>query len=305
MYQNAASYNEHLTEYAQSFANERESKLSEILFPKVFVNNASGTFDIRGIKDAFRLYQMIRARRAPSTEIEINVTKGAYDCTPQGLKVGTWRQDISSTPEGEIFREENVNALLDIIYTNRAFEAASIFKKSISPAAGVGIGWANGEGTPIEEIDSLMKMIKIATGKRPNHMVLGFEAWSILKNHPEIVGRIHSLDVTATIDAIKRMFVYQDIEITIDDTVYNPGPLGAEGDNEFVLNKDILLMYSSPTPSRSDVSCGKEFTQTPEGPEITSKEEELDGTIHDQANWSSDRQITCPAAGTRIELTAA
>ena len=54
MYQNAHSYNSHLTELAQAAVADEKDSISTLLFPPVKVSTAVGSYKKRDIDNAFR-----------------------------------------------------------------------------------------------------------------------------------------------------------------------------------------------------------------------------------------------------------
>ena len=65
----------------------------------------------------------------------------------------------------------------------------------------------------------------------------------------------------------------------------------------------MVSMFSQlrrPDAQRSNTSAGKDFTMEPGGPEVLSEEKTLE-TV-DTLYWSTDRQVTCPAAAARLEV---
>ena len=79
---------------------------------------------------------------------------------------------------------------------------------------------------------------------------------------------------------------------------YNPEVRGKAGKLKTIMGMDVFMFYSSDAPTRNDMSAGKDFTMEPGGPEVLSEEKTLE-TV-DTLYWSTDRQVTCPAAAARL-----
>lgn len=70
-----------------------------------------------------------------------------------------------------------------------------------------------------------------------------------------------------------------------------------------IMDNDLFMFYSQDAPTRNDLSAAKDFTLEPAGPEVLSFEDERKMEVVDSLYWSTDRQVTCPAAAARLEIS--
>ena len=89
MYQNAHTYNSHLTELAQAAVADEKDSISTLLFPMVKVKTAVGTYKKRDIDNAFRSYNTLLARGNSAKRIDVNAEDAFFNVKPHGLEVGT------------------------------------------------------------------------------------------------------------------------------------------------------------------------------------------------------------------------
>lgn len=108
---------------------------------------------------------------------------------------------------------------------------------------------------PIEDIETGKETILAATGFMPNTLVLGYQVFRKLKNHPDIVDRMKytsAQNITAEILArmfeVERVLVAKAIKATnVEDETAAYG---------FTHGKHALLAYVAPNPGEMEPSAG-------------------------------------------------
>ncbi len=301
MFQDANTYNCTLTEYAQAaWADDTES-IGKLLFPAVKVPTATGEYKKRDIDNAYRAYDATLARGTTPKRIDTNATKAFFSCKPQALAVGTWKFDMEQDG-GDSSREDNVQDLMSTQLITREEEAVRIFKEGVPAMSNAGAWSTDEDADIIGQLDAAILQIYAAIGHLPTHMVIGLRAWSIIKNHPSMVRRVQGLEVAVTLTKLKEALIHPGIDIRVASIPWQPGARGTTGDKEVIAGDDIFIFYTQDHPTRNDMSVGKDFTTAPDGPEVTSREDEDKLETVDTLYWSTDRQVTCPAAAARIEV---
>lgn len=137
----------------------------------------------------------------------------------------------------------------------------------------------------------------------PTHIVIGLAAWAKLQTNAKMLSRIGGVDVDVTIERVQRMLVYPGINIVVANMPYQPAARGVKGDKAYVMGADVFCFYTQDAPTRNDMSVAKDFTLTPGGPEVLTRDDEAKMEKVDTLYWSSDRKVTCPAAGARLEIS--
>ena len=99
------------------------------------------------------------------------------------------------------------------------------------------------------------------------------------------------------------MLVYPVLEIVIASLPYQAASRFTTGDLAAIAANDVFCFYTQDAPTRNDMSVAKDFTLSPGGPEVLSHDNNDTMETIDTLYWSSDRQVTCPAAGARLEIT--
>ena len=302
MFQHAASYNSYLTELCQAAHADEADSIGNKLFPTVGVRTAVGTYKKRDINNAFRVYRTALARGNSPTRIDTNATPAYWNCEPNALEVGTWKFDADQDDGGMDERESNLQELMSSQLVTREFQAVSIFKAGVPVTSGAGIwsGEAGAAANIVNELDTLATTIQAGIGRRPNHLIFGQNAWMIAKNHSSLRELIHGQNVAVSLELLRSMLIFPDINISVASMPYNPEARGKKGKLKTIMGMDVFMFYSSDAPTRNDMSACKDFTMEPGGPEILSEEKTLE-TV-DTMYWSTDRQVTCPAAAARLEI---
>lgn len=302
MYQNSATYNEYLTTLAQAFTASDGDGIGAFLFPAVQVNSTVGSYKKRDINSGFRRYDTRLARGRAPRQIHVHAEDAFFNCKPNGLDVSNWKFDLDQAG-GDDWREDNLRELMSATLVNRELEAVDIFRKAVAATSGAGENWSTGQSDPIDELDQGIIMIHSAIGRMPKRGVIGLTAWRILKNHPKVRDRIAGLKTSASLEAIKEMLMVPDIDLRIGAMPYQPEKLGKAANKQEIVGSEIFLFYGEDAPTRNDASACKDFTLDAGGPEVHTVESDLSMETIDRLLWSSDRQVTCPAAAFRITVS--
>lgn len=302
MFQHSASYNGYLTELCQAAYADAADSIGRKLFPPVGIRTAIGTYKKRDISNAFRAYRTALARGNSPTRIDTNATDGYYNCKPHALEVGTWKFDADQDDGGEEERESNLQELMSAQLVTREVEAVTIFKAGITATSGAG-KWSGADGQNaniIDELDTLATTIQAGIGRRPTDLIIGQNAWAVIKNHPSLRQLIQGQSVAVSLELLRNMLIFPEINIQVASMPYNPAVRGKKDALKTIMGMDVFMLYSSDAPTRNDMSACKDFTMEPSGPEVLSEDKTLE-TV-DTLYWSTDRQVTCPAAAARIEV---
>lgn len=127
--------------------------------------------------------------------------------------------------------------------------------------------WNDPTADPIGDIEMQRKAMLQRTTKKPNKITMGYEVWSILKNHPAVIDRVKPGQTGLSgkpSEVSKELFAMlaEVDEVIISEAVYNAAGVGVADDMRFILGKNALLSYSPPAPGRFKASCGYTFVWT-------------------------------------------
>ena len=117
---------------------------------------------------------------------------------------------------------------------------------------------------PVRLIDDLCTEIEQNTGRRPNRLGLGKNAYNALKNHPGVVERVKfggSTANPATVNerVLAELFGLQ--KVVVLSAIYNQAGLGEAENMQYICDPDAaLLVYATDTPAVDEPSAGYIFT---------------------------------------------
>ena len=304
MNQNTKTHNSYLTDLAQAAYADEADSIGRLLFPPVEVRTKIGEYKNRDIDDAFRIYDTKLTRGNSAKRIDVNTTPAYFNCHPNALEIGHWNFDMEQE-DGDEEREAGLQELMSATLVSREAEAIAIFKAGIPAQKDSGKWIDNPTANIIGELDAAMLQIYNAIAKQPTHLVMGLSAWNIIKNHPAILERFHGIASNVTLEGFKELLLLPNIEIRLAPMLQMPAARGKKAAKSTILGNDIFIFYTQDAPTKDDMSVAKDFTLDASGPSVRSYEDEKLEEVVDKLRWSSDRHITCAAAGARIEITAA
>lgn len=112
--------------------------------------------------------------------------------------------------------------------------------------------------TPIEDVEVGKSTILTNTGFLPNKLVLGYNVYKHLRNHPDLVDRIkYSGQKTVTLADMAELFDVE--EILVSRAAYATNVENETAAYSFALGNHALLCYTTPTPGIEVPSAGYFF----------------------------------------------
>lgn len=111
---------------------------------------------------------------------------------------------------------------------------------------------------PIQDIEEAKSDILGSTGYEANKLVLGYEVYKTLRNHPDIIDRVKytGRDVPDT-QYLAQLFGLD--EVLVAKAVKNTAAEGQTGAFSFTFGKSALLVHSAPNPGLLMPSAGYSF----------------------------------------------
>jgi hypothetical protein len=131
-----------------------------------------------------------------------------------------------------------------------------------TPTSGQTKQWSDYTASdPIDDIEEAKSDILGATGMEANTLVLGYETFRVLKNHPDLVDRIkYTSSQTITTDMLAAMF---DIpRVMVAKAVKATNKEGIAQAYDFAFGKKAALYHVAPSPGLLTPSAGYTFSWT-------------------------------------------
>ncbi len=252
-----------LTQISVAYIQDERSFISTKVFPIVPVDKKSDLYYVYTKNDWFRDEAQ---RRAPATESAgsgYNVGTDNYICDVFALHKDVDNQVLQNTdrpldPFRDATRFITQKMLLrqEIQWTSDYF-TAGVWDTDVTLTD----TWDDyASSDPIDDVEEGKETILGTTGHEPNTLVLGYQVWRKLKNHPDIIDRIKytrigspatAAELLAGLFGVERILVARAIKATNDE--------GAAEDYAFIQGKQALLLYVAKSPGLYEPSAGYTF----------------------------------------------
>jgi len=213
---------------------------------------------------AWKLPQSERAAGAEANEVEWNVGTDTYQCEEYALKdlIPDRVRDNADNPlDMDVDTTENLTELIQLGREKRVADivfAAGTYGSQTSALAGVN-RWDDYAGSdPVGDVRTARSTVHAATGKMPNVMVIGYQAYLKLLDHPDILERIkYTQRGIVTADIIAAVFEVD--RLLVGKALYDSTQEGVAESLGYVWGKSVALLYAEPSPGLKKVSFGYQF----------------------------------------------
>ena len=262
-----------LTNISVAYMQKAENFIADKVFPVVPVDKQSDKYFTYDKNDWLRDEAQVRADGTESVGSGYNISTASYYCDVFAIHkdVGDQTRANADAPinvdrEAAEFVTHRLLMRREIQFMND-FMTTSVWSKDItgvaaSPTTNQTVQWSDYTNSdPIEDIEAGKASILSTTGFEANTLVLGYDVFRQLKNHPDLVDRIkYTSSQTITEDMLARMF---DIErVLVSKSVKATNAEGATGAYSFTTGKTALLAHVASAPGLLTPSAGYTFQWT-------------------------------------------
>lgn len=262
-----------LTNISVAYMQKAENFIADKVFPVVPVDKKSNKFFTYTKNDWFRDEAQ---RRAPGTESAgggYNLSTDTYSCDVWAFHKDVDDQTLanSDTPLSplreasefvtrRLLLRREVQFVTD--YLTTGVWGTDVTGVSGTPSTGEFKQWSDyANSDPIEDIEGAKEAILSTTGMEGNTLVLGYQVFRKLKNHPDIVDRYkYTTSSVITEDMMARLFGVD--RILVAKSVKATNAEGATGAYDFNVGKIATLMHVAPNPGLLTPSAGYIFGWT-------------------------------------------
>lgn len=247
-----------LTNISVAYFQQNQNFIATRVFPVVPVSKQSDKFFTYTKNDWFRDEAQRRADATESAGGGYNLSTDSYQAD-----VYAFHKDIGDQTRANADAPINVDREAAEFVTSRIalkmetqfvsnFFTTSIWGTDSTPTN----LWSDYTSSdPIGDIEVGKRTILSTTGYEPNTLVLGYDTFIQLKNHPDLVDRIKytssnvlTEDVMASLFGVPRVMVAKSVKATNNE--------GATGAYAFNYGKNALLTYAAPSAGLLQPSGG-------------------------------------------------
>lgn len=262
-----------LTNISVAYMQQQENFVATRVFPIVPVDKQSNKYFKYTKNDWFRDEAQVRADATESAGGGYNLSTDTYNALVWAFHkdIGDQTRANADAPinldrEGTEFVTSRLLLRQEIDWQQNFF-TTSVWGTDVAGVAGTPTSgefkqWSDYVNSdPIEDVEAGKEKILSTTGFMPNTLVLGYQVFRKLKNHPDLVDRIkYTTSDVITEQIMARLFGVDRVMVTKSvKATNNEG--GAEA-YSFVHGKAAMLCYSAPSAGLLQPSAGYTFAWT-------------------------------------------
>lgn len=272
--------NQYLTNMSQAYFTKPGDFVAPAIFPICPVQTSSGfyyTFDKADLaRDSVR-------RKPAFGKVQpaiMGTGENQYGCKVDQVIVGidqiaalnyqrTRAPGVMDPRRAKVrFANEQMSLHLDIMFAKGFFQSGVWNDEwtgvDSSPSGKQTLKFNDENFDPVNFFDERRRDIKRRGRRNPNRLALGSEAFTALKNHPDIIERVKYTGSTAnpaivTEAALAAILGFEQVKVL--ESTYNVAAPGEDADMQFICDsKSALMCYATPTPQIDEPSAGYIFT---------------------------------------------
>ena len=234
-----------------------EGIIADAVMPIVTVPKQSDNYLIFDRGDVLRIES---TRRSPGTEankITRNVSSATFFCENFALKYPVTIEDKANADP--IFVQgilnSRVNFIQDKLYLDWENRVASLVTNTsnVGSSSAVNSAWTDytsGNADPINDINTAIDNVQDQTGKRPNKIIFGQEAWRHFRRNEAVRNLIYGTNNGggfASRDQVKSLFEVD--ELLVGGAYKNTGNEAQADALSQIWGDKVLVSYTAPNPS--------------------------------------------------------
>lgn len=233
--------------------------------PVVTIGKQSDFYLVHDRGDMLRRQSAIRAPGTEARRVTRAIGSDQYYALNYALKMSIPIEDeVNADP---MYRQELLNGnamflvdLLDLDIEYRVAQLATVVA-NVGSGAGIASAWNTDNGDPIGDINSAIDVVKDSTGKRPNRMALGDNAWRSLRRHVDIRNIINGTNNGGGYPSVGEVAdLFELEEVIVGDTYENTAN---EAQSEVLTSiwADHVCIFraAGDTPTQRDVNAFRSF----------------------------------------------
>jgi hypothetical protein len=212
----------------------------------------------------FRIPLTYRAIGSESNAIDWNLSTATYFCEEYALHDDVHDRLRKNADQPINLDVDTTEVLTDALIRAREKRVADIafsgtYVTNTSALAGVN-QWSDYAGSdPLGDIETAMLAVKAASGMTPNLVVLGEQAMSKLRNHPDLLERIKYTQKGVVTEDLLGSLLPGSPTVLVGDLMYDSSPEGETESLGYIWGKNCLVAYVEASPGIKRVSLGYQF----------------------------------------------
>lgn len=273
--------NIYLTNLSMAYFQEASKYVAKSMFPICPVQLSSARFYTFSKEDLLRDNVQRKPQFGKVTPAQMGLMDQSYSCQVDQVIVGidqiqaldfrrTNAPGVADPRRAKVkFIAEQLLLHQDIVFAQNYFKTGVWSNQwtgstTYDADSKTFIKFSDDNCDPVVLFDNLCTSIEQNTGRRPNRLGLGKNAYNALKSNPNVVERVKysgSSANPATVNERVLAELFGIEKVVVLSSIYNAAPLGANGDMQFICDPDsALLAYATNSPAIDEPSAGYIFT---------------------------------------------
>jgi hypothetical protein len=229
-----------------TLAYRNTNLIADNVLPRVPVGAREFKYWTYSREDRFTVPETLVGRKGMPNEVEFGATEEAGKVQDYGLDDVIPNDDISQAPAGYDPKGHAVEAMTDLILLDREVRAANLlFNPNSYVASNVvtlsgSSQWSDASSDPLKALLSALDTPMM----RPNVLVLGQAAWTILRQHPALVSAaLANSGTKGTVTREQLASLLEVEEVVIGQGYFNTAKPGQPAQMTRVWGKHAALIY--------------------------------------------------------------
>lgn len=259
-----------LTNASVAYIQSADNFIANKVFPIVPVDKQSDLYFKYTKEDWFRDDAKVRADGAEAATAGYGLTTDSYFADVYAVKkaigdqlMANFDSPLDPLRDGAKYTAQLIMNRMEAQFVED-FIQTGIWANEYVGVSGTPTGnefkqWSDlANSDPIQDIEEAKSDILGSTGYEANKLVLGYEVYKTLRNHPDIIDRVKytGRDVPDT-QYLAQLFGLD--EVLVAKAVKNTAAEGQTGAFSFTFGKSALLVHSAPNPGLLMPSAGYSF----------------------------------------------
>lgn len=243
---------------------EPKNFIVQDIFPVISVGKQNDLYYKWDKEDFFRIPNTIRSRKTKGQTIEYNVSSEAYNAKNYALVNEFAFEDMVNADtvlSGRDKRARGIKNNLTLDWEDRVASKITSGSNlgSYTTLSGTAQWSDYANSDPVNDIEVGRASIRSTTGLTPNTLILSWDVFRKLKQHPDIIDRIKYVQkgvVTADVMAA----VFEVDRILVGQAIKNTAAEGKPGTFADVWGKNAILLHTTNGPDADGVNPSAGYT---------------------------------------------
>lgn len=237
-----------LTNVATAYFQEPDVFIADDVSPMVRSNKQADYYYTFG-KEHFDLISAVRRPGTTPAEVEHTVSTDQFYCQEYALREKVTREEKQNAdnpiePEADAARYTSERLRLSREYRIAVqLTTAGNYQTGMKLTLSGADQWSLPTSSdPIGDIQTGIDAVA-AQGKRPNSLFMGYEVWSVLKHHPDLIARLTDTKTRIVTKELLKA-IWEEIEqVAVGGALYNTAAEGQTADLGYVWGKYFGIGY--------------------------------------------------------------